>query len=193
MRFASFAVFCVFVVGCPANRDSGEGEGDSGEGEGEGVFAVSSPDFEDGGAFPLVSTCDGDDTSPALTFDHAPAGTAGFGVVFTDLDNGLIHTTMWDVANVAGTAAGLPAGVDNEFSPADVDGAHQSLGYDGVTRGWLGPCPPSAHTYEFVVYAVDTRPLPDLDATSERDDVKAALEASALGTASLRGVYDPAR
>ncbi len=188
-----------FIVACPP---SGEGEGEEGEGEegegeegegeeGEGEeveFVVSSDAFVEGGAIPVLHSCDGANTSPALAWSGAPAGTAGFGVVLTDLSINFVHSALWDVA--AATTS-LPAAVENEASPASVAGALQAVAYDGVTRGYLGPCPPEAHTYEFKLYAVGARPLDGVNVDSSRTAVKAALEAAALATTTITGVYTP--
>ena len=54
-------------------------------------------------------------------------------------------------------------------------GAKQPLAYDNQTRGYLGPCPGSQHTYQFALYAVDTNPLPGLGMTSTRAQVRTAI------------------
>jgi Raf kinase inhibitor-like YbhB/YbcL family protein len=125
--------------------------------------------------------------SPDLEWTSAPAGTQGYAVVFTDMTNALIHWAIWDIA---ANASGLPEAVEKKPDPANVSMAKQVLSYDGQTYGYLGPCPPNLHTYQFVVYALDTASLPGVTASSTRKEVEAALKQHALGSASLSAQAD---
>ena len=72
-------------------------------------------------------------------------------------------------------------------------GAKQPLGYDGQTRGYLGPCPGSMHRYEFALVAVDVNPLPGLGMGSTRFAVRDAIAAHAVagGRATLTATFTP--
>lgn len=188
-------VVALALVGCPTGEGTvddggspgGDGDGD-GDADGGAGFSLSSSAFVDGAALPVRFTCQGENLSPPLSWTAPPEGTAGFGLVFTDLSIGLIHSTLWDLP---GDVRSLPEGVPEGYTVDELGGAHQSAGYNGTTRGYLGPCPPNEHTYRFTLYAVGARPLAGLDEGSTRDDVKATLETAALAEASLTVTFDP--
>jgi len=63
------------------------------------------------------------------------------------------------------------------------------------TRGYLGPCPGSMHTYQFAIYAVDANPLPGVGTTlgmgSTRNQVVAAILAHDTAMATLTATFTP--
>ena len=123
-----------------------------------GAFALSSPMLAPGAAFAAENTCTGNiNTSPQLVWTPGPAGTMSYAVVFTDKSNNLIH---WVIYDVPASATGLPANVQKAYMPANVAGAKQTLSFQAGVRGYLGPCPPELHTYEFVVYGSTSRRCP---------------------------------
>jgi Raf kinase inhibitor-like YbhB/YbcL family protein len=153
-----------------------------------GVFAITSPLYDEGGAIPSSITCDGANTSPQLDWVAAPAGTLSYAIVFTDLNNMLIHSVIYDIpANLTG----LPADVEKVFAPTDVAGAHQTRNFSGNAFGYAGPCPPSTHTYEFKLYAIDVATLPGADMNTTRAQAKLIIEMHDLATTALTGMYTP--
>jgi Raf kinase inhibitor-like YbhB/YbcL family protein len=136
----------------------------------------------EGSMFTKQYTCGGMNVSPDLEWTDAPAGTQGFAVILTDMSNALIHWAIWDIGS---SASGLPEDVEKKANPGNVAQAKQVLSYDGQTYGYLGPCPPSLHTYQFVVYALDTASLPGVTTSSSRDEVSAAVKQHSLGSAAL--------
>jgi phosphatidylethanolamine-binding protein (PEBP) family uncharacterized protein len=74
--------------------------------------------------------------------------------------------------------------------PANVTGAKQTLSYQAV-RGYLGPCPPNVHTYEFVVYALDVATLPGATMATTRAQAVPIILDHDLAAASLSGMYGP--
>lgn len=121
-------------------------------------FTLLSPSFVEGGTIPGVHTCTATNTSPELTWVNAPAATASFALIMTDLDRGLIH---WVIYDIPASATSLPADVDKVYAPLDVAGAHQTENFS-QTRGYVGPCPPQPeqHTYQFALYPLDVATLP---------------------------------
>ncbi len=152
-----------------------------------GAFAVTSATVTEGGVIPIAHSCRGANTSPALAWTGGPAA-ASYAVVLTDLSNGLIHSIIFDVP---GSRTELPADVDKVAEPPDVPGAKQPLAYDGRTRGYLGPCPPNTHTYQWKLYAVDAATLPGVTLASTRTQVAAALDQHDLATATLTATFTP--
>ncbi|MEA2698812.1 MAG: hypothetical protein QOI66_3083, partial [Myxococcales bacterium] len=50
------------------------------------AFILRSPRFEDGTHIPRPHTCEGANTSPALTWSDAPAGTKSLALIVDDPD-----------------------------------------------------------------------------------------------------------
>ena len=154
------------------------------------LFTLTSPAYSDGGTFPLSGACTakgGQNESPQLVFTNVPAGTQSFAVVLTDMSNGLVHCAIYDVP---GTTTGLPGNVDKIYAPVAVPGAHQTNNYAG-TRGYAGPCPPNAHTYQFKAYALATATLPNSTMATTKDQVVSTATSSNLGTATLTATFTP--
>ncbi len=156
------------------------------------AFMLTSPTITEGMPFPLVHICDGANTSPALNWANPPAGTMSFAIVFTDTTNGLIHSVIYDIPS---TLTGLPSDVDKVYAPPDVPGAHQTTAYpqNNPPRGYLGPCPPPAdpaHTYEFMLYALNTPTLPGATMGTTRMAARTAILANDLAMVALTGTAD---
>ncbi|MBL9015468.1 MAG: YbhB/YbcL family Raf kinase inhibitor-like protein [Myxococcales bacterium] len=154
-----------------------------------GTFAITSPTITEGGAIPLTHVCanrGGMNQSPQLVFANPPAGTMSYAVVLTDLSNGLVHSAIYDIPS---SATGLPADVDKVYAPPDVPGAHQTLAYNNM-RGYAGPCPSTAHMYQFKIYALSTATLPNAMMNTTKDQVVTAA-ATNLGTATLTATFTP--
>ena len=158
------------------------------------AFAITSPALVEGAPFMIVNTCDGANTSPALAWVGAPAGTMSFAVVLTDNSNGpngLIHSVIYDIpANLTG----LPEDVEKVFAPTDVPGAHQTRTLGGAAaRGYFGPCPPlqdGPHIYEFALYALDAATLPGATMATTQVQAETIILQHDLATALLTGTRD---
>ncbi len=184
--------------GSPGTADAGidsaviDGSVDAPVDAPSGVFTLTSPTITMGMPFPVVHMCDGANTSPALNWTNPPAGTMSFAVVLTDKTNGLIHSVIYDIP---ATLTGLPADVDKVYAPPDVAGAHQTTAYpqQNPPRGYLGPCPPpadAAHTYEFMLYAINAAILPGSAMNTGRMAALAAIQANDLGMVALTATAD---
>src|SRR6185369_9052993 len=52
------------------------------------TLEITSPAFANGEAIPVIYSCDGNNTSPALNWTEPPAGTKSFVLIMTDPDAG---------------------------------------------------------------------------------------------------------
>jgi Raf kinase inhibitor-like YbhB/YbcL family protein len=158
-----------------------------------GAFTLTSPTITMGMPFPIPHICDGANTSPALNWSNAPAGTMSFAIIFTDNTNPLIHSIIYDIP---AAATGLPANVMKAYLPNIVGtaaGAKQTRAYDNNTYGYLGPCPPpanAAHTYEFKLYAMNLATLPGTMMTITRPNARTLIEANDISSVSLTATAD---
>ena len=142
-------------------------------------FVLKSPSFVEGGAIPVKHSCDGEDLSPALVWEGAPAGTEAFALIVDDPDaRGFVH---WVVYNIPGAVAGgLPEGVGTVALP---EGRN-----DFGRSGYGGPCPPGGtHHYRFTLYALPRR-LP-ASASPSAAEIRRAIAGLILGEATLTGTY----
>jgi len=163
-------------------------------------FALTSPDFADGGTMPAAQAldlhgCTGANRSPALAWSGAPAGTRSFAVTIHDTDarggRGWWH---WVVLDVPPGVRGLRAGAGAPGSPALPAGAVQGRTSFGFAH-YGGPCPPVGdppHHYRITVYALKVAHLP-VAADAPPDAVRTRLRAEALARARIVGRYGRAR
>ena len=154
-----------------------------------GALTLTSPSLTEGAAFDAANTCNGANTSPQLDWTAAPAGTQSFAIVLTDKSfNNLVHWVIYDIPS---TVTGLPANVENSFAPGSVAGAHQTESYQTQVRGYLGPCPPAQHTYEFKLFALDVATLPGATIQTTRAQALALIGQHDLASATLIGTHAP--
>jgi hypothetical protein len=148
------------------------------------TMLVRSPAFMHEGVIPSKYTCDGDNISPPIAIDNAPARTATLVLIVDDPDApGVLSSGGWDhwiVFNIPGTTTRIGEGTD-------------PIGTEGKTSfgetGYGGPCPPNGeHRYLFKVYALDTwLRLPE---GSSKTDVLEMMKGHVLESTTLMGRYE---
>jgi Raf kinase inhibitor-like YbhB/YbcL family protein len=148
------------------------------------TLEIASPSFAEGEAIPIKFSCDGEDTSPALTWSEPPAGTQSFVLIMDDPDAGgtWVH---WVVYNLPASSRGLEEAIpaDTEISGGGLQGRNSSR-----INGYQGPCPPSgSHRYFFKLYALDT--VLDLPAGAHNVEVTVGMKDHILATAELMGNF----
>jgi Raf kinase inhibitor-like YbhB/YbcL family protein len=151
-----------------------------------GTFTLTSTALAEGASFNAANTCNGANTSPPLKWTNGPTGTQSYAIVFTDKSNNLVHSVIYDIP---GNRFELPANVQKAYEPNNVTAAKQTTAYDNNTRGYLGPCPPNEHTYEFALYAIDVAQLPGVTMATTRAQIVPIIQAHDLATATLTGKY----
>jgi Raf kinase inhibitor-like YbhB/YbcL family protein len=158
------------------------------------ALALQSPDITPDGAIALdhvydESGCHGGNISPALSWNHPPAGTRSFAVLMVDPDapgGGWWHWAVFDIpAGVTSLRAGAgdPA---RRLLPAGAIQVHNDWG----SLGYGGPCPPPGppHHYRLMLYALRLAKL-GLDASASPAQVAAGARANALAETEIVGVY----
>ena len=152
------------------------------------ALVLSSPAFREGAAIPARHTCDGADTSPQLSWNGAPPGTAALALIADDPDAPAGTWVHWVLYNLPGHLTGLPEGVPKTDQLPQLGGALQGKN-DFRRVGYGGPCPPPGrpHRYFFKLYALNAA-LP-LRAGATKHEVERAMESHVLGEASLMGTY----
>ncbi|WP_428504146.1 YbhB/YbcL family Raf kinase inhibitor-like protein [Roseateles sp.] len=135
--------------------------------------------------------CSGENQSPALSWQGAPAGTQSYAITVYDPDaptgSGWWH---WSVVNVPADVQALPAGagaVGDALLPA---GARQ-VRIDYGVAGWGGMCPPPGdrpHRYIFTVHALKVAKL-GLPADATAALAGYMIRANTLASASFSARY----
>lgn len=142
--------------------------------------------FEKGARIPQEYTCDGDDISPEITWEDAPAETGLFALVMDDPDAPIGTFTHWVVYNIPPGTGGLKPGIPD--SGVLEDGTCQGKNGFGK-KGYGGPCPPRGkeHRYYFRLYALsgDEKLKPDL----QKSALMKQIGPRTIGNAEYMGKY----
>jgi Raf kinase inhibitor-like YbhB/YbcL family protein len=149
------------------------------------AFAITSTAFGEGEAIPVQYTCEGEDTSPPLSWSGAPAATKAYVLIVDDPDAPIGTWTHWVVINIPADVQELAASTTADSLPTGALAGKNS----GKSEGYHGPCPPPgpAHRYRFTLYALDA-PLPITKAVS-RKDVDSAMSDHILAQSTLTGTF----
>ncbi|MEI2264816.1 YbhB/YbcL family Raf kinase inhibitor-like protein [Erwinia sp. CGal63] len=157
-------------------------------------FTLSSPDFNDNdvmakkfaGAAKGNASCTGENVSPALSWNNAPAGTKSFALVITDPVGakglGVDHLVAYNIPFQR-----------TSFAQGELtDGKGYTGGKNSPgTLHYHGPCPPvgsGQHHYNFTLIATDL-PANGLEQGLTREALFGRLKGHALGAAGLIGRF----
>lgn len=154
-------------------------------------FAISnmqltSDAFHAGGRIPERYTGEGDDVSPALSWNDAPDGTKAFALVCHDPDAplladghyGFVHWVLYDIP---GSVTEIPEGCE------DYSQGRNDFGQ----AGYGGPMPPPGHgphNYYFWLLALDE--AVELPGRLGMWELLEKIEANVIGMNRLVGTYE---
>ncbi|TCK18631.1 PBP family phospholipid-binding protein [Thiogranum longum] len=153
------------------------------------VLQMHSPAFEDGGEIPSKYTCEGDDVSPALTWEGVPEDAKSLVLIVDDPDAPdpaapRMTWVHWLLYNMPAETSGLPEGV----TAADLPSGTQEGLNDWKRTGYGGACPPiGRHRYFHKLYALDTV-LEGLNKPT-RAQLESAMKGHILAQGQLVGTY----
>ncbi len=156
-------------------------------------LVVRSDAFENNTTVPTKHTGDGDDVSPPISWEGAPAATREFALICDDPDAPSAEPWVhWVIYGIPAETTSLPEGippVSRVGSPVTALQGKNSWS-NGRTTGYRGPAPPPGHGlhhYHFQVYALDgeLRLAPDLD----KRTLLAAIQPHVLASGELVGTY----
>jgi len=157
----------------------------------DGSFTLTSPSFDDSAMMDSKFAgkggprkCDGENVSPAFSWENAPEGTKSFILLSHDDSGhrgmGVSHWVMYNIpANVSSIAEGeVPTG------SAEGPNITGKLGYQG-------PCPlpgENAHYYEFTLIATNLE-ADHFAVGLDRKEILGQLEEAAIAATSIVGRY----
>lgn len=159
------------------------------EGEKNMSLILKSPDFIHQGEIPKVFTCDGNDSSPALSWSGLPPLTKSLVLIVDDPDapdpaKPKMTWVHWLLYNIPPTVTELPRAVAVGNLPV---GTQQGKN-DWKRTGYGGPCPPiGRHRYFHKLFALDIE-LPDLQHPNKAQ-LEKAMTGHVIGQAELIGTY----
>jgi Raf kinase inhibitor-like YbhB/YbcL family protein len=147
---------------------------------------IQSSSFADGGTIPTKYTCDGQDTSPPLSWAEPPPAAQSLALIVDDPDAPAGSWVHWVLFNLPASTRALPESLPAD-DPMVAGGLHGTNSWKKL--GYGGPCPPkgSTHRYFFKLYALDT--TLDLDAGASRGNVEKAMAGHILAEGQLVGQY----
>jgi Raf kinase inhibitor-like YbhB/YbcL family protein len=149
------------------------------------TLKLESPAFAEEGFIPADYTCDGQNISPALTWDAPPAATRSLALIMDDPDASNGTFVHWVLYDLPAAARELPQAVPTQ--PLLVDGGTQGKN-DFGDYGYGGACPPNGtHRYVFQLYALDT--ILDLAPGATKAEAIAAMQGRVIATGKLVGRY----
>jgi len=192
MRFLRLLPACTIVVILSA-LGVVQTRGGQGAAPARAPLTMSIAAFADGTDIPPKFTQAGDQTSPAITWTNAPAGTTSFLLHFHDLEVSRDKTTddqlHWLVWNIPGNATGLPEGVPKGAQLEN--GAFQLSASGQVYRGPGAPASGPRHHYTFELFALDTKldVQPGTDGFETRTRVMKEIQGHILGKAVYMGLF----
>lgn len=141
---------------------------------------LSSTAFAEGDAIPRKYTCDGDNVSPALSWQGAPQATKSLVLIMDDPDAPSGTFVHWILFDIPPAFSLLREGVRGVGMPGA--NSYRKVGYNG-------PCPPPgpAHRYFFKVYALDQ--LLRLRPGVIKAELEGAMQGHILDSGQLMGRY----
>jgi Raf kinase inhibitor-like YbhB/YbcL family protein len=141
---------------------------------------ISSSAFQEGGTIPEKFSKNGQNVSPELRVEGAPAEAKSLALIVDDPDTPVGLFTHWLVWNIDPKTIEIA-----ENSPPN--GAVQGTN-DYPNLGYGGPQPPSGtHRYYFKIFALDR--VLDLKSGAKRREVDAAMRGHVIGQGELMGRY----
>jgi Raf kinase inhibitor-like YbhB/YbcL family protein len=148
---------------------------------------LKSPSFPADGPIPRRYTCQGEDISPALSWEGLPAGTQSLVLIVDDPDAPdpaapKMTWVHWLLYNLPAQCQELPEAV-GKLPAGTLEGIN-----DWQRTGYGGPCPPiGTHRYFFKLHALDSL-LPDLHQPSKAKLLE-AMQGHILDQTELMGTF----
>jgi hypothetical protein len=147
---------------------------------------LKSSAYPAGGKIPVRYTCEGENISPALSWEDAPVGTKSFALILHDPDapreGGFTHWVVYDVDSSTSRIR------ENTPRQGKVDGLGMQGKNDSGRIGYMGPCPPSGtHRYIMRLFALDTKL--NLKPGALHEEVETNMRGHLVEEATLMATY----
>lgn len=149
------------------------------------TMQLESSAFKAQGAIPTKHTGEGEDVSPALSWQGAPEGTKGFAVICHDPDaplvqNGSYGFVHWVLYNLPASTTSL------EENSGEGDSGLNDFG----KQGYGGPMPPEGHgVHQYYFWVLALGKATDLPEGLALPELLKQVEPHLLGMNRLIGTY----
>lgn len=145
-------------------------------------LTLSSEGIASNALFPVLYSCDGQNSSPPMSWVNVPKNTRSFSVIVEDVSS-LKTNYLWVLFNIPSTVTNLD--VDLPHLPPGATEGKNSLG----KKMYNGPCPINSkvHTYKFTLFAL-SKTL-DLPVYADATDVLDAMKGSIIEQSSIAVNY----
>ncbi|MBN2085009.1 MAG: YbhB/YbcL family Raf kinase inhibitor-like protein [Anaerolineales bacterium] len=150
------------------------------------AIILTSSAFSEGAVIPRRHACNGDNLSPALSWNKSVMAVRSYALIMEDPDAPSGTFVHWVLFNIPPDRNQLPEGVEKN---PDVPGIGRQGVNDAQKHGYCGPCPPPGkpHRYFFKIFAIDR--ILDLPAESTAARLREAIQSHLLDSGSLLGTY----
>jgi len=150
---------------------------------------LNSTAFKQGGSIPVQHTGEGEDTSPALSWDYAPDGTRAYAVLCHDPDAPLVSPAgtygfvHWVLYNIPDSTTALAEG-SSEYTNGKNDFGNEAYG---------GPMPPNGHgEHRYYYWILALKQPVELDAGLTMWQLLERIEPVLIGMNRLVGTFERA-
>jgi len=177
-RLFQFFIMIIILFSIPATYSKEEAMQD---------MIITSVNFQHQGMIPARHTCQGNNTSPELSWSNVPSGAKSLALIIDDPDapdpdHPKMTYVHWVLYNIPASANVLAEGVKT-LPQGTMEGLN-----DWNRTGYGGPCPPiGTHRYFHKLYALDVV-LPDLQRPTKAK-LEKAMEGHILAKAEIMGLY----
>jgi len=145
----------------------------------EKELVIESPDFPNGGTFPVKNTHRGEESSPEFILKNLSPDCKTLAIVFDDLDHPMNHWLIWNIPAMAI----IPGNMPKEAGLVNLGNAVQKTRY-------RGPNPPKGvrHKYQFNFYVLDCELK--IKATSNKAALEKAIDGLIIQSGTLYGYFE---
>ena len=150
------------------------------------ALKIASTAFEEGIKIPEIYTCKGEDVSPQLWWEGAPAETVTFALIMEDPDAPGGTFTHWILYNIPKDTHELEKiiPIQRHLDNGAIQGKN-----DFGKIGYGGPCPPKGedHRYYFKIFALKKKLPPE--SIDTREEFYNAIKGHVLEQAEYMGTF----
>jgi Raf kinase inhibitor-like YbhB/YbcL family protein len=154
-------------------------------------FIIQSSAFSAGQPIPRRHSGDGEDLSPALSWEGVPKATSALALIVDDPDAPSSEPWVhWVIYHLPATFDSLPEGISPVVRPPIPEGVLQGRN-SWKTAGYRGPAPPKGHgvhRYFFKLYALDK--VLELPEGLDKAGLLKASDPHIIAVAETMGTYE---